>query len=330
MKEAEIRPEYLLQRYLELSAEDATRCFLDGKRNAIPCVACGAAEARAEFIKHSFAYASCGACGTMYQSPRPEIAAFEQFYRDSASSRYWAEEFFPAVAEARRNSIFRPRVERLAALCAAKSITVERLVDVGAGFGIFLDEWRKCFPETELLAVEPGSKLAQICRTQGFEVVEDVVENVAGHDGEADLVVCFEVLEHVYDPVNFIRILSRLVKPGGHVFVSTLSVDGYDIQTLWENSNSIFPPHHINFLSQRGFERAFARAGLINADISTPGRLDVDIVRNSYKREPAILKDNHFARLLVNDAERGAAFQSFLAENRLSSHTWVLAQKPAV
>lgn len=329
MKEAEIRPEHLLRRYLELSAEDATHCFGDAQRTDIACVACGGTDIRPEFAKHGFAYASCGTCGTLLQSPRPVIAAFEQFYRDSVSSRFWAEEFFPAVAEARRESIFRPRVERLAALCAAKNITVERLVDVGAGFGIFLDEWRKRSPGTELLAVEPGAKLAQICRDRGFAVVEDIVENMVGYDGHADLVVCFEVLEHVYDPVGFIRVLSRLVKPGGHLFVSTLGVDGFDIQTLWENSNSIFPPHHINFLSLKGFASAFERAGLINLDISTPGKLDVDIVRNAFNRDPAVLKDNHFAQLLAGDAERGAAFQAFLAENRLSSHTWVLAQKPA-
>ena len=328
MKEADIRPEHLLRRYLDLSAEDAERCFAGIAREPIGCVACGAGESQPQFTKHGFAYARCTVCGTLYQSPRPGLAAFERFYRDSASSRFWADEFFPAVAEARRASIFQPRVERLAALCASRGIRIERLVDVGAGFGIFLDEWRQRWPATELLAIEPGAKLAAICRNRGFSVVEDIVENVRGYDGYGDLAVCFEVLEHVYDPVGFIRILSRLVRPGGHVLVSTLGVDGWDIQTLWENSNSVFPPHHINFLSLKGFERAFHRAGMVNVDISTPGKLDVDIVRNAWNRDPVLLKDNHFAQLMVEDGERGAAFQQFLADNRLSSHTWILAQRP--
>ena len=35
----------------------------------------------------------------------------------------------------------------------------------------------------------------------------------------ADLVVCFEVLEHVYDPLEFVRTLSGLVRPGGYVVI---------------------------------------------------------------------------------------------------------------
>jgi len=328
MKESDIRPEALLQRYLELSERDAELCFIDTPRRNIPCVACGGERLAGEFDKNGFTYSSCLDCGTLFQSPRPAIAAFEAFYRDSASSCYWAEKFFPVVAEARREKVFRPRVERLAKLCRAKDISVELLIDVGAGYGIFLDEWRQHYPSTHVLAVEPSESLAAECRSKGFDVVEDIVENVTGYDGYADMVVCFEVLEHVYDPVTFVRKLTRLAKPGGYVFVSTLCVDGFDIQVLWDKSNSIFPPHHINFMSLVGFERLFTRAGLIEIDVTTPGQLDVDIVRNAIKREPDLLNGQCFLHRIVADQVIGASFQAFLAASRLSSHAWVIGRKP--
>jgi len=315
MKESDIRPEKLHQRYMELSAEDAACCFGDSDRLAIPCVACRSPEGVRQFAKNGFDFTLCSVCGTLYQSPRPSIAAFEDFYRDSISSRYWADEFFPAVAEARRETIFRPRVERLSSLCAEQGIAVKNLIEVGSGFGIFLEEWRACSPGTQLLAVEPSSKMAQVRRDKGFDVAEDIVENVRGKDGYADLVVCFEVLEHVYDPIAFVTLLGKLVRPGGFVFISTLGVDGFDIQTLWEKSNSISPPHHINFLSVAGFKRCFEHAGLTEVSVTTPGKLDVDIVRNAHLREPAVLKDNHFARLLISDERRAAVFQEFLVQN---------------
>lgn len=330
MKEGDIRPEALLQRYLALSEEDAVRCFGGEPRAQIPCVGCGSFRVERAFDKHDFAYGLCQVCGTLYQTPRPALAAFEVFYRNSKSANYWAEVFFPAVAEARREKIFRPRVERLASLCETQGIEVRRLIDVGAGYGIFLDEWRKRSPAAHLLAIEPSAILAAECRVKGLEVVESLVEQIGPeYEGVADLVVCFEVLEHVYDPLAFVRCLMRVVRPGGLVFVSSLSIDGFDLQTLWEKSRQIVPPQHINFLSVEGFEKLFWRAGLLDVNVITPGKLDVDIVRNAAKQDPNLLRGQRFLQRVVNDDDVAAHFQDFLVTNRLSSHAWILGKTPA-
>ncbi len=330
MKESEIRPEALLRRYLELSKQDAVSCFGSGPRFSIPCVACGSCQIKHDFDKHGFAFGLCQECGTLYQTPRPPKSDFEAFYRDSVSSNYWAEVFFPAVAEARREKIFSPRVERLALICEKQGLAVKRLIDVGAGYGIFLDEWRKRVPETQLVAVEPSASLAEKCRAKGFEVAESIAERVGvEYEGFADLVVCFEVLEHVYEPLGFMRSLMRLVRPGGYVFVSTLCVDGFDLQTLWDQSNQIFPPHHINFLSVAGFNKLLQRAGLEIVSVSTPGKLDVDIVINASAKDVDLLRGQRFLKRLLSNEETATAFQNFISENRLSSHAWVIGKKQA-
>ncbi len=170
--------------------------------------------------------------------------------------------------------------------------------------------------------------MAAECRAKGFSVVEEIVENVTGLDKSADLVTCFEVLEHVYDPLSFVRTLKNLARPGGYVFVSTLGVDGFDLQLLWEKSNQISPPHHINFLSINGFELLFQRAGLEDVRVSTPGKLDVDIVRNAIKAQPGLMAEHRFLGMLLSDEKRAAAFQQFLEEQKLSSHVWVIGRVP--
>lgn len=327
MKEHEIRPEALFNRYLKMSATDARGSFGGDSRVAVACVACGESGNTVQFEKFGFAYVSCDGCGTLFQSPRPSALALNAFYRESPSSRYWAEVFFPAVAEVRREKMFRPRVDRVAGICHERNIRVERLVDVGAGYGIFLDEWRARFPHTDCLAVEPSESLAQQCRSSGLPVIADVVENVAGYEGWADLVTCFEVLEHVHAPLDFVTVLKGLVRPGGCVCVSTLCVDGFDLQMLWDKSTQVSPPHHINFLSVRGFERLFARAGLEDVVVTTPGQLDVDIVRNAAERDPDLLAGHRFLRGVLAREGTPGRFQEFLSENRLSSHAWITGRR---
>lgn len=329
MKEEDIRPEALARRYYELSAADAQRCFPLGiARHDLPCVACGGTAVALAFTKNGFGYGRCADCGTLFQTPRPGIDAFEAFYRDSESSNYWSDVFFPAVAEVRRERIFRPRVERLAMIAGSSLPPSATVIDVGAGYGIFLDEWRKVRSADRLIAIEPSAHLASECRAKGFATLEDIVENVAGLENAADLVVCFEVLEHVHQPVEFLATLRGLARPGGLVFISTLGVDGFDIQTLWDKSNVVFPPHHINFLSVAGFARLFERVGLADVEITTPGQLDVDIVRNAVKSDPALLEGQRFLARLVGDDALAASFQAFLAANRLSSHSWVIGRRP--
>jgi SAM-dependent methyltransferase len=328
MKESDIRPEHLFQRYLELSAQDAEACFSSVARTALDCVACGSAHTQPEFAKNGFAYVSCRDCGTVYQSPRPSVAAYEAFYQNSRSSEYWANEFFPAVAEARRERIFRKRVEQLAGLCQQRGANVDTIVDVGAGYGIFLEEWRARFPQSRAVAIEPSQSLAAECRRKGFEVVEAIAEKARGCDAIGDAVVCFEVLEHVHQPLDFVSVLARFVKPGGRLMVSTLGIDGFDIQVLWERSNSISPPHHINFLSVQGFRKLFERAGLTDIEVLTPGVLDVDIVRNAYAKDPSVLQGQRFLQRVVSEPALAETFQKYLADNSLSSHVWVLARRP--
>ncbi len=51
-------------------------------------------------------------------------------------------------------------------------------------------------------------------------------EHAAKHPKKYDVVTCMEMLEHVPDPASVVKACARLVKPGGHVFFSTLNRNG--------------------------------------------------------------------------------------------------------
>ena len=192
---------------------------------------------------------------------------------------------------------------------------------------MFLEEWRARLPATELYAVEPNGIMAALCRKSGFVTLEDIGERAAALWPEiTDLLTCFEVLEHVPDPLLFLTSLQTMIRPGGFALVTTLGCDGFDIRLLGERANCICPPGHINFLSVKGFEAVFRRAGFATVEVSTPGELDVDIALNTLKQSKVNL--GGFEQFLLGcEPDVLADFQRFLVRNRLSSHTWILAQK---
>jgi SAM-dependent methyltransferase len=328
LKESDIRPRDLFEKYLELSAKDAITYFGSSTRTDLPCPACGNNLVQPAFEKHGFDYKICRTCGTLYQSPRPPWEDFARFYKESPSAQYWARIFFPAVAESRRVHLFRPKVQELAQLCQKDQFFPKVFADIGAGYGLLLEEWRRSFPDTKLFAVEPNPDLAAQCRLKNLHVVELFAEEANQLHNQVDLVTAFEIIEHSYDPLAFLNSLAKLLRTGGRILITGLTIDGFDIQVLWQRSNNISPPHHINLISIEGFEFLLARAGFSNIHIFTPGKLDVDILKNALRYDKDILSGQRFLQTLFTRGEETlGAFQKFLSDHRLSSHCWVWASK---
>lgn len=327
MKEQEIRPQKLLQEYVKLSKNDVKKFSTKTRFKEIKCPACRKKILNIAFRKNIFSYKECPTCKSLFLSPRPLAKDLFKFYKDSQSEKYWAKTFFPAVAEVRRKSIFRPRVKKISALLDIHKKKVKKIVDVGAGFGIFLEEWREKFPTCKCVAIEPSRSMAQQCRKRGLDVLETTLEKVPQAQNEtADLITCFEVLEHVHDPDKFIKCLLRLVRPGGYILLTSLCIDGFDLQVLWNRSYQIMPPHHINFFSKQGLKKICLRNN-VSASILTPGRLDTDIVWNYATKHPNIFKRQPVLKIILDNLRLRKAVQNLLVAHRLSSHVWIFGKK---
>jgi SAM-dependent methyltransferase len=327
MKETDIRNPRTHERYLELVREDALAFFGDASRlEEVPCPACGARRFRAEFVKFGFTYGTCESCRTLFVNPRPRLGPLTEFYVNSPSSRFWVEEFFKPVAEARREKMFRPRAEHVARLLP--EFAQGKVGDIGAGFGLFLEELRRFWPAAQFFAIEPSPEMAAICRDKGLGVAESMIEDLEGENGTYAVLTAFELLEHLHTPETLVRKAFDLLQPGGYFLATTLSGEGFDIQVLWDKSRSVFPPHHLNFLNPQSLGNLCRRAGFEVRAAETPGVLDWQIIEGTVQRNEAAVP-----RLWETLARHGSPvakkeLQDWISKHGLSSHMRVVAQKP--
>jgi len=329
MKEADIRPKDLFANYLELNQRDVERLFADRLGFVeIGCPACGCGDECDGLIKLGFRYRLCADCGSLYLSPRPTRAQMQTFYAQSDAVKFWGTDFYRQTAESRRERLFRPRARQAAALADQIGLPVRAtLADIGPGYGLTLEEAAATGRFARIIGIEPAANLAAICREKGFEIVPKLLEEMEEGEVAADIVTCFEVLEHVYDPTDFVMALGRVMRRGGRLLATTLTVTGFDIQVLWERSNSIHPPHHCNLLSVSGYRRLFERCGFSVADLSTPGELDVDLVRNKAAEDMSLPLPRFVRAILDAPEDVRNGFQSFLKASRLSSHICIVASQ---
>jgi hypothetical protein len=325
MRESDIRPQAVFDEFLRLARKDVASFFSEGPRDARGCPACGST-GEAAFSKSGFDYDACPDCRTLYVNPCPRPEAFSRYYLESESVRYWATTFYRETEDARREMIWKPKAQAVEALIERYAPGHSHVVDVGGGYGVFAEETER-LSDRRVTVVEPSPVLGEVCRQKGLRVVPRFLEQVVAADlpAEGKTFVSFELFEHLHDPAAFLGDLFGLMASGDLFVLTTLSGSGLDIQVLWQDSDSVSPPHHLNFLNPSALDRLLVRTGFEPLEITTPGRLDIDILANR-----ASLINDRFWRTLVETAtpEERRQWQDWIARSGRSSHMMAVCRKP--
>lgn len=110
----------------------------------------------------------------------------------------------------------------------ANGLFGKRALDVGCGGGILAESMAK--EGAIVTGLDMGKEPLEVARLHALETgtqltyIQSTIEDHAIENAETyDVVTCMEMLEHVPDPLSVIRSCAALVKPGGHVFFSTLN-----------------------------------------------------------------------------------------------------------
>src|SRR3989339_185208 len=139
-----------------------------------------------------------------------------------------------------------------------------RVLDVGCSTGHFLAALKG------KVNVRVGLELSQdavdfIRAHLDFPVYGDPIEEAAIAEGPFDLITSLQVVEHVKDPVAFLRAIGTHLKPGGYLYLEVpnlhdILLDHYHIPGY---ADFYFREPHISYFTKNTFQDAIDKAGFV-------------------------------------------------------------------
>ena len=97
-----------------------------------------------------------------------------------------------------------------------------KMIEIGAYTGVFLEIMRD--KGWECIGIEPSRWAVDICKSKNLDIRSGTFEIISSEVNlePANLVVSWDVLEHVVSPRDFLFNVEKVVKPGGIFILSTL------------------------------------------------------------------------------------------------------------
>lgn len=238
-----------------------------GKERAVfvHCPVCGSCKARSYASTEDFCFVRCSACGLIYQNPQPLL--------EDLSRRYDSEYF--DYEQQNEEAFYNLMRLGLKDICfdeyTAHFPQPRTFLDVGCATGRLIHALSDEGWKTE--GVELCRASAEFGRTErGLAIHIGTLEGARFPSGAFQAVHASHLIEHLTDPVSFIREVWRILVPGGYTVLVTPNAEGFQARLFrgeWRSAIS----DHMCLFSMKTLKQLLLREGFTILRTGTWGGL---------------------------------------------------------
>lgn len=321
LQESAMRPSESYREWLQILEQELPQYFSRGLVR-VPCVGCGNKRSKPAFVKFGFTYEQCAACHTIFASPRPTEKSIGRFHASSRASKFWKERIISPTADVRQAHQIEPLQAWARSIVKHQSA---RLVHA-------LDYDQKSPPIWNNAFVSHFPALARLSVTSRAFVKSTPLAKKVSLDriraGSVDLITALDVLDRAPDPKHTIKTFASLCRRGGVLLLTTNTGSGFEYLVLGAHSPRLVPPDRLNLLTVEAITNLLMKHGFELRDVSTPGKLDVQVVRKAWNENPELAVGPFLEHLFrFRSALALESFQNFLQLNSMSAYLRIAAVK---
>jgi len=222
------------------------------------CNLCGSREAALVYRIEEYHIVRCAQCYLVY--------VLEDVGSDQLQS-YYTQEYYTGGQKQgyadyfgrreRRKQYFRSAIPTIKRYLAIPS---PRVLDVGCAAGFFLEVVRE--EGWEGYGVETSSYASEYARAQfGLNVYTGTLAEAGLAAATFDLVSFWDVIEHLRDPLETLRLSNRLLQRGGLLIISTGDISGATARLYGRRWALLAPPGHLFYFSRKTLAAMLRQAG---------------------------------------------------------------------
>lgn len=231
---------------------------------AEPCPVCGQAISQ-EWLRapdrfhgrlETYVLMRCPTCSLVWLSCPPKPSEMHLHYTD---------EYHKLISAAGDNSPVRWQ-ERKATLGLHKQSG--SLLDLGCSSGSFLESLPR--DSWNLYGIEMSAECAKTAEARsGAQVFVGSILDAPFPPESFDVVTCFDVLEHLYEPRKVMARVSEWLKPGGVFYVLVPNVDSAEARVFGSYWHGLELPRHLFHYSPKSLRLLAESAGLRELALET-------------------------------------------------------------
>lgn len=127
-----------------------------------------------------------------------------------------------------------------------------KILEVGCGLGYLTYSLKKA--GLSVVGLDISTKVVEnaITKFGNYYIAEDIFNYAKNHQGEYDIIILTEVIEHVDDALSFMKILKTLINDNGHIIITTPNKTFFKGYGDWYTE---LPPIHSWWFSEKSVKQ---------------------------------------------------------------------------
>ncbi len=218
----------------------------------------------------------CISCNHIQLNPIPSREEDEKFYNNDLQEKN-NRSYSSSLKDHRKRSLndTKRRVKLIVKICKKS----DQMLEIGSGYGFFLEEMRKC--GFKITGIEVSKERRNISK----KVTKSKILNINLMDenlkiGKFDVIMFFHVLEHISDSISFLKNLKKAQNKNGKIIIEVPNHNDFQNKLNQYYKQWNFQRAHIHYFTPKTLTMILKKSGFKNVKIIGVQRYGIENMFN--------------------------------------------------